>query len=122
MSSGRPSNPVIRALGLGLALTALAACSAPAGPGAPSAPGATGSAGRLCGGFAGIRCGEAQYCYMTPEQTRIPDMAGVCRPVPEVCTLEYRPVCGVDGHTYGNACDAAGHGVNVARDGACPPP
>ncbi len=45
--------------------------------------------------------------------------AGICRPYAEFCHENYDPVCGCDGTTYGNECDAASAGVNVASHGAC---
>lgn len=37
----------------------------------------------------------------------------------EVCTTERAPVCGADGVTYGNACEASRAGVDIAYEGEC---
>ena len=77
--------------------------------------------GQMCGGIAAIACANADdYCAMPKGQClSMADGAGMCKPKPQICTMDYSPTCGCDGKIYGNACAAAGAGVSVARQGEC---
>jgi len=38
---------------------------------------------------------------------------------PVACTMQYDPVCGCDGVSYGNACMARGAGIPHSTPGTC---
>lgn len=77
-------------------------------------------AAELCGGIAGLSCDEGEFCSMDTGACRdVADAAGLCKPKPDVCTLEFNPVCGCDGQTHANPCAAAAAGVSIASFGVC---
>lgn len=79
-----------------------------------------GCQGNICGGIAGIPCpGPNQYCDFGIGNCRVADAQGTCKTRPEICPLIFAPVCGCDGTTYGNACQAAGAGASIDRPGPC---
>jgi hypothetical protein len=76
--------------------------------------------GRVCGGRGGSPCPDGQFCdFPISSICGAADGPGVCTTPPEVCNDLYDPVCGCDGRTYSNACDAAANRASVSRRGAC---
>jgi len=75
--------------------------------------------GATCGTIVGIVCDEGLFCDNRVGLCNAPDIDGVCVRVPQVCTRDYRPVCGCDGRTYGNDCDRRAAKVSKRQDGPC---
>ncbi len=62
-------------------------------------------------------CAQDEYCQKSPGEC---SSTGFCSALPLGCPDVDAPVCGCDGSSYGNDCEANMAGVNVAQSGACP--
>lgn len=61
-------------------------------------------------------CHDGYYCSKSEGEC---DSNGSCIEIPTVCPDIWNPVCGCDSRIYGNECEAAAAGVNVAQKGEC---
>jgi hypothetical protein len=71
-----------------------------------------------CGGPDKITCNSALYCQLPAGQCSAPDVAGTCVKAPDFCMRVSRPVCGCNGKTYANECDARHAKVAIDTTGA----
>lgn len=70
-----------------------------------------------------ILLGIAYFVPVTSEGTLFDILLSTQQqPEPIACTLEFAPVCGVDGITYSNACHAGANNVEIAFIGECSSP
>ena len=75
-----------------------------------------------CGGILGILCPARQYCEKITGQCKAPDAQGTCKVMPANCAKKLEPVCGCDGETYDNPCEARRAGISLDHYGKCKSP
>ena len=64
-------------------------------------------------------CAPTEWCSFPEGNICGAKGPGECKPRPEICTREYRPVCACNANDYPNACTAHAAGTDIARLGRC---
>jgi Pacifastin inhibitor (LCMII)/Kazal-type serine protease inhibitor domain len=79
--------------------------------------------GDSCGGYRPLgspECDSGLFCQYQPGAVcGSSDFPGECVAIPQVCPYIFDPVCGCDGQTYSNACEAAAQLASILDVGAC---
>jgi hypothetical protein len=73
-----------------------------------------------CGGSQDLQCPNGRICLI-PDGLCSEMPEGVCQKEPAECSDAVKRVCGCDGETYSNRCEAAKAGAVVEYEGACLP-
>ncbi len=74
---------------------------------------------QVCGGITGASCDDGEFCEFSIGTCDISDRQGLCAEIPVACPDVFDPVCGCDGVTYGNDCEADAVGASIAHVGPC---
>jgi hypothetical protein len=64
-------------------------------------------------------CGDGEFCSMSNGACLTPHALGFCKPIATSCPGLSDTVCGCDGKTYANPCEASAARQSVASAGAC---
>jgi len=99
------------------------ACMAAAAGVSVASNGECKATGKACGSRSGVMCADGEFCNYPPSSMcGRADGPGTCTKIPgknSACDAIYAPVCGCDGNTYGNDCEALNAGVSVDYEGTC---
>ena len=75
---------------------------------------------QTCGTRGAAACPSSQVCiYEQSANCGRTDLPGTCQEPSQICPAVVIPVCGCDGNTYNNTCEAHGAGVSVDFEGPC---